>query len=70
MASEMDHPLIWPPRALPDQVVKVGKFRTNEEEAAATGYFWVLDFLPVQEVGHVTCGIFTAAVSRSGGIAC
>lgn len=70
MATEMDHLLIWPLRALSNQVVKVGKFCTNEEEAATTGYFWVLDFLPVQEIGHVACGIFTAAVGRSGNIAC
>lgn len=50
--------------------MKVGKFCTDEEEAAATGYFWVLDSLPVQEISHVTCGIFTAAVSLRGGIAC
>lgn len=48
--------------------MKVGKLCADEEEAATTGYFWVLDFLPVQEIGHVACGIFTASVSRSGGI--
>lgn len=70
MTPKMEHPLIWPPRALPDQVMKVGKFCADEEEATAAGYFWMLDIIPVQEIGHVTCRIFTAAVSLIGGIAC
>lgn len=71
MASKMEHYLIWAPRALADQVVKVGKLCADEEEAAAAGYLWVLDILgPVEEVGHVSCCIFTAAVSLSGSIAC